>query len=102
MAADIFLYQATLVPVGQDQAQHLELAKDIGQRFNRLFGQLFPEPSNVDFSEANFVCKRVMSLQNANKKMSKSDTSALSCINLVDEPEIIRTKLRKAKTDSQG
>ena len=59
-------------------------------------------PAVVDFEDSKFVCKRVMSLQNAEKKMSKSDTSALSCINLVDEPEIIRTKIRKAKTDSLG
>lgn len=56
MAADIMLYQASLVPVGEDQTQHLELAKDIGERFNRLFGQLFPTPENIDLSSFPHVC----------------------------------------------
>lgn len=62
MTADILLYQAELVPVGEDQTQHLELARDIAGRFNRLFGQLFPEPENVDFEKSLSVCQRVMSL----------------------------------------
>jgi tryptophanyl-tRNA synthetase len=73
MAADILLYQADIVPVGEDQTQHLELSGDIAERFNRLFGQLFPKPQNLSLEESLFVCKRVMSLQNAAKKMSKSD-----------------------------
>lgn len=104
MAADILLYQAHLVPVGEDQTQHLELAKDIAMRYNRLFGQLFPEPENLSLldEESLFVNKRVMSLQNGTKKMSKSDVSKLACINLIDDPEMIRMKVRKAKTDSLG
>ena len=104
MSADIMLYQANLVPVGEDQTQHLELCKDICGRFNRLFGQMFPLPENMKLSEEdNFKgCKRVMSLQNGGKKMSKSDISKLACINLIDDPEIIRQKIRKAKTDSLG
>jgi len=102
MAADILCYQANLVPVGEDQTQHLELARDLGTRYNRMFGQLFPEPHNLPTDESLFVHKRVMSLQNAGKKMSKSDNSRLSCINLIDDAEVIRMKIRKAKTDSQG
>ena len=102
MAADILLYQAELVPVGEDQTQHLELSRDIAERFNRLFGDLFPQPENVDFAESLSVCQRVMSLQNAQKKMSKSDTSKLACINMIDDPDMIRAKIRKAKTDSLG
>ena len=56
MAADILLYQAELVPVGEDQTQHLELARDIAERFNRLFGDLFPQPENVSFAESLSVC----------------------------------------------
>lgn len=100
MAADILLYQASLVPVGEDQTQHLELSKDIAQRFNRLFGELFPEPGPTATIDND--CHRVMSLQDGTKKMSKSDLSRLACINLIDDPEMIRTKIRKAKTDSEG
>lgn len=102
MAADILLYQAALVPVGEDQTQHLELAKDLSQRFNRLFGELFPEPNSSNHLVAKNACHRVMSLQDGSKKMSKSDTSRLACINLIDDAEMIRTKVRKAKTDSLG
>ncbi len=87
------------MPVGEDQTQHLELSKDIAQRFNRLFGELFPEPGPT---ENNNECHRVMSLQDGSKKMSKSDASRLACINLIDDPEMIRTKIKKAKTDSEG
>ena len=90
MAADILCYQANLVPVGEDQTQHLELARDLATRYNRMFGELFPEPHNLDMDDSPHVYKRVMSLQNAGKKMSKSDASRLSCINLIDEPEVIR------------
>ena len=104
MSADIMLYQANLVPVGEDQTQHLELCRDICERFNRLFGQLFPLPENIALSDDDSyrVCKRVMSLQDGRKKMSKSDASRLSCINMIDSPDIIRQKIRKAKTDSLG
>lgn len=98
MAADIILYQATKVPVGKDQVQHLEIARDYVLRFNSLFGDkkgplVFPEylPSNFD---------KVMSLKDGTKKMSKSDASDNSRINLTDEPEVIFDKIKKAKTDS--
>lgn len=91
----------------------MELAKDICERFNRLFGELFPIPQNPVFSKSNEiaddsldythkVCMRVMSLQDGKKKMSKSDPSKLSCINLIDDSESIRLKVRRAKTDSLG
>jgi len=102
MAADILLYQATHVPVGDDQTQHLELSRDIAERFNRLFGDLFPQAEKMAFEESFYQCNRVMSLNNGLKKMSKSDKSAKSCINLIDDAEIIRLKIRKAKTDSLG
>ena len=62
MAADILLYQTTHVPVGEDQTQHLELARDIAYRFNRIFGELFPEPDKLVFEESLYHCNRVMSL----------------------------------------
>jgi len=67
-----------------------------------MFGQLFPLPTNPTNSSSLHVCQRVMSLQDGRKKMSKSDTSRLSCINLIDDPEMIRAKIRKAKTDTLG
>ena len=98
MAADILLYNATHVPVGEDQKQHLELTRDIAQKFNNDFecdGLLtVPEPLiQKEFS-------RIMSLKNANNKMSKSDPSDQSRINLKDEKDIIAQKIKKAKTDS--
>ncbi len=106
MAADILCYRANLVPVGEDQTQHLELSRDIALRFNRLFGgsddSFFPLPDKLSFEESPWVYNRVMSLQDANKKMSKSDPSKKACINLIDDPEMIRLKIQKAKTDSLG
>ena len=103
MAADIMCYKANLVPVGDDQTQHLELAKDISERFNRLFGaEFFPVPDKLTFEASPWVYNRVMSLQDATKKMSKSDPSKKACINLIDDPEMIRIKIQKAKTDSLG
>lgn len=102
MASDILLYKATHVPVGEDQTQHLELSKDIAERYNRIFGEHFPYPQKLEFQESLYHCNRVMSLQNGLKKMSKSDTSAKACIHLVDDAEVIRLKIRKAKTDSHG
>jgi tryptophanyl-tRNA synthetase len=94
MAADILCYQANYVPVGEDQTQHLELAKDIAERFNRLFGvEYFPMPDKLTFAESTWVYNRVMSLQDASKKMSKSDPSKKSCINLIDDPKMIRLKI---------
>jgi tryptophanyl-tRNA synthetase len=98
MAADIHAYHATRVPVGEDQKQHLELANDIGQKFNHDYGvDFFPtiEPHILG------VAARVMSLRDGTKKMSKSDPSDQSRINLNDEPDAIALKIRRAKTDPE-
>jgi tryptophanyl-tRNA synthetase len=98
MAADIILYKATHVPVGEDQKQHLELARDIAGAFNRRYGiEFFPLPEPMIFGAAT----RVMSLRDGTKKMSKSDTSDYSRINMTDDAETIALKIRKAKTDPQ-
>ena len=96
MASDILLYQADLVPVGADQKQHLELTRNLAQRFNSRYSDTFtiPEP---------FIPKigaRIMSLQDPTKKMSKSDTDLNNIITLLDKPDIIRKKLKRAVTDS--
>ncbi len=97
MAADILLYKADLVPVGEDQKQHLELTRDIAGAFNRRFGlEYFKLPDPMILKQV----KRIMSLQDGTKKMSKSDESDLSRINLTDAPEEIIKKIKKAKTDS--
>ena len=98
MAADILLYDATHVPVGDDQKQHLELCRDIAKKFNSDFGANYflkvPEPLiQKEFS-------RIMSLKDGSKKMSKSETSDLSRINLTDNKDQIINKIKKAKTDS--
>ena len=98
MAADILVYQATHVPVGEDQKQHLELCRDIAIKFNNDYGKDFfniPEPIIPNISA------RVMSLRDGSKKMSKSDESDLSRINLTDSKEQIIQKIKKAKTDSE-
>jgi tryptophanyl-tRNA synthetase len=96
MAADILAYKATHVPVGEDQKQHLELARDIAQKFNNDFGvSYFPLPDPLILGPAT----RVMSLRDGAKKMSKSDESDYSRINLTDDVDLIRLKVRKAKTD---
>jgi tryptophanyl-tRNA synthetase len=98
MAADILLYKATHVPVGEDQKQHLELARDIAGAFNRRYGlDFFPLPEPQIFGAA----ARVMSLRDGTKKMSKSDTSDYSRLNMTDDAETIALKIRKAKTDPQ-
>lgn len=98
MAADILLYKATHVPVGEDQKQHLELARDIAAAFNRHYEQeFFPLPEPVITGPAT----RVMSLRDGRKKMSKSDASPMSRIHLSDSEEEIIQKIRKAKTDSE-
>ncbi len=98
MAADIMVYQATHVPVGEDQKQHLELTRDIAQKFNNDFEtDLFPIVEPLIFGEAT----RVMSLRDGAKKMSKSDPSDYSRINVTDGPDAIAQKIRKAKTDPQ-
>ncbi len=97
MAADILLYHASLVPVGEDQKQHLELARDLAGVFNRRFGvEYFKLPEPLISKQV----KRIMSLQDGAKKMSKSDLSEISRINLNDTPETIAKKIKKAKTDS--
>lgn len=96
MAADILLYDTDLVPVGNDQKQHIELTCDIADRFNKQFEEVFklPKPM-IDTQSA-----RIMSLQNPLSKMSKSDTNPLGMINLLDTPEEIANKIKRAVTDS--
>ncbi|WP_425043297.1 tryptophan--tRNA ligase [Primorskyibacter sp. S87] len=96
MAADILIYHATHVPVGEDQKQHLELTRDIAIKFNHDFGvNFFPETEPVIEGAAT----RVMSLRDGSKKMSKSDPSDMSRINMTDDADAIAKKIRKAKTD---
>ncbi|MBU6507080.1 MAG: tryptophan--tRNA ligase [Alphaproteobacteria bacterium] len=98
MAADILLYKATHVPVGEDQKQHLELARDIAGAFNRRYGvEFFPLPEPQIFGAGT----RVMSLRDGTKKMSKSDISDYSRLNMTDDAETIALKIKKAKTDPQ-
>jgi len=98
MAADILLYKATHVPVGEDQKQHLELTRDVAQKFNNDFGrEVFPITEPLILGAAT----RVMSLRDGSKKMSKSDTSDFSRINLSDDADLIAQKIRKAKTDPE-
>ena len=98
MAADILVYKATHVPVGEDQKQHLELTRDIAQKFNTDFGvECFPMTEPVIEGAAT----RVMSLRDGSKKMSKSDPSDMSRINLTDDADTIAKKIRKAKTDPE-
>ncbi|MEG0048771.1 MAG: tryptophan--tRNA ligase [Clostridia bacterium] len=97
MAADILLYQADLVPIGADQKQHLELTRDIAQRFNGLYGDVFTVPEGY-FGK---VGSRVMSLQEPTRKMSKSDPDE-TFIGLLDPPDVIRRKLKRAVTDSEA
>jgi tryptophanyl-tRNA synthetase len=98
MAADILAYKATHVPVGEDQKQHLELARDIAGAFNRRYDrEFFPLPEPQIFGEAT----RVMSLRDGNAKMSKSDTSDNSRLNMTDDADTIAHKVRRAKTDPE-
>ncbi|MBZ5609974.1 MAG: tryptophan--tRNA ligase [Acidobacteriia bacterium] len=97
MAADILIYQAAIVPVGDDQAQHLELTRDIAQRFNSLYGETFVMPA----THLPTVGSRVMGLDDPEKKMSKSATGSGHAIGLLDPPEQIRKKIMRATTDSQ-
>jgi tryptophanyl-tRNA synthetase len=96
MAADILLYQAAIVPVGEDQAQHLELARDIAQRFNSLYGETFVMPA----TQLPTVGARVMGLDDPTQKMSKSATGSGHAIALLDDPKIISKKIMRATTDS--
>ncbi len=96
-AADVLLYQATHVPVGDDQKQHLELARDIAQKFNNDFGDVFTLPEPIIPPAA----ARIMSLRDGAAKMSKSDASDMSRINLSDDADTILQKVKKAKTDAE-
>ena len=98
MAADILLYQADLVPVGADQKQHLELSRDIAERFNGRYGKTFTVPEG--FIPKNGA--RVMSLQDPTRKMSKSDENVNGCVSLLDTPEVIMKKFKRAVTDSEA
>jgi tryptophanyl-tRNA synthetase len=98
MAADILLYRADAVPVGEDQKQHVELTRDVAERFNNAFGKAFVVPEPIIRTEG----ARVMSLDDPAKKMSKSAGSENSFIALMDPPDVIRRKIRRAVTDSGG
>ena len=98
MVADILLYQAAVVPVGEDQRQHLELTRDVAMRFNNIYGDVFTVPDP-------YIPKhgaRVMSLQNPRTKMSKSDENENAYITLLDTPDVITRKIKRAVTDSDG
>lgn len=99
MAADILAYKATHVPVGEDQKQHLELARDIALKFNTDYGVegFFPQPEPLILGPAT----RVMSLRDGSKKMSKSDASDMARINMTDDADTLAKKIRKAKTDPE-
>jgi tryptophanyl-tRNA synthetase len=96
MAADILLYNTEIVPVGEDQRQHVELARDIARRFNKDYSEIFKIPEAVVRKEG----ARIMSLQDPTKKMSKSDESGLGCIDLLDDIETVKKKIMRAMTDS--
>jgi tryptophanyl-tRNA synthetase len=96
MAADILLYQAAIVPVGEDQSQHLELARDIAQRFNSLYGETFVMPA----THLPAVGARIMGLDDPEKKMSKSAAGSGHAVSLLDPPEGIRKQILRATTDS--
>ncbi|MBO4904779.1 MAG: tryptophan--tRNA ligase [Lachnospiraceae bacterium] len=98
MAADILLYQADVVPVGIDQMQHLELTRDIAQRFNGIYGDVFTVPEPY----IGKVGAKIMSLQDPSKKMSKSDENPNASIYLMDDPDTIMRKFKRAVTDSLG
>lgn len=98
MAADILLYDADYVPVGEDQKQHVELTRDIAQRFNNRYGETFTVPEPLIAK----VGARIMSLSDPSKKMSKSDEANKGCIYLLDDPKVARKKIMSAVTDSVG
>ncbi|MDE7389915.1 MAG: tryptophan--tRNA ligase [Lachnospiraceae bacterium] len=98
MAADILLYQADMVPVGADQKQHLEITRNIAERFNGIYGNVFKVPEA--YIPKNGA--RVMSLQDPTKKMSKSDENVNACVTLMDSPETIMKKFKRAVTDSEA
>ncbi|CAI5759844.1 unnamed protein product [Candida verbasci] len=94
--ADVLIYKSTHVPVGDDQSQHLELCRDVAERFNSIYQtDYFPIPKTILTSN-----KKILSLKNPNKKMSKSDPNQNSCVYITDSPEAIKMKIKKATTDS--
>jgi tryptophanyl-tRNA synthetase len=97
MAADILLYQASIVPVGDDQAQHLEFTRDLAQRFNSLYGETFVMPA----THLPAVGARIMGLDDPTQKMSKSAGGAAHAIALLDDPKVVQKKIARATTDSQ-
>lgn len=98
MAADILIYNADYVPIGDDQKQHMELARDLAERFNSRYSETFTVPEGM----INKSTKRIMSLKNPEVKMSKSDPDKNSCIFILDEPSAIRKKIKGAVTDSEA
>ena len=98
MAADILLYQADLVPVGEDQRQHLEITRDIAERFNNIYGETFKIPEGY----IPKIAARIMGLQDPTSKMSKSSSVPNDSIFLNDEPDVIMSKFKKAVTDSEN
>ena len=96
MAADILLYDTDLVPVGEDQKQHLEFTRDLAQRFNTMYGETFVLPD----ASIPKIGARIMGLENPTKKMSKSEGGEGNTINLLDSPDLIRSKIKRATTDS--
>lgn len=96
MAADILLYRANLVPVGDDQRQHLEVTRDLAERFNNRFGDVFPIP-DAYIPETS---ARVMSLTDPTAKMSKSDANVKASISILDDPDVVRKRIKSAVTDS--
>lgn len=98
MAADILLYQTDLVPVGKDQMQHIEICRDVAQRFNALYGDVFKIPEGL-LSKSG---AKIMSLQEPTKKMSKSDDNPKAYISMMDDLNVIAKKIKSAVTDSEG
>ena len=98
MAADILLYQADVVPVGIDQMQHLELTRNVAERFNNIYGDVFTVPE----AYVGKVGAKIMSLQDPSRKMSKSDENPNGSIYLMDDPDTIMRKFKRAVTDSEG
>ena len=98
MAADILLYQADYVPVGKDQMQHIEICRDIAQRFNAIYGDVFKIPEGM-LSKSG---AKIMSLQEPTKKMSKSDENPKAYISMMDDMNVIAKKIKSAVTDSEG
>ena len=98
MASDILLYQTDLVPVGKDQLQHIEICRDVAQRFNSVYGDVFKIPEGLLVKSG----AKIMSLQEPTKKMSKSDPNPKGFISMMDDFNVIAKKIKSAVTDSEG